>query len=61
MYWTLLIGMHSKYHVMVVGQYDTITLFNFKYHGDEHVVFVFECEDLGKVLLSVPEGTRLHN
>ena len=25
------------------------------------MVFVFECEDLGKVLLSVPEGTRLHN
>ena len=34
MYWALLIGMHSKYHVMVVGQYDTITIFNFKYHGD---------------------------
>jgi len=26
----LLMGMHSKYPVMVVGQYDTITLCNFK-------------------------------
>ena len=30
----LLMGMYSKCLVMVVGQYDTISLFNFKYHGD---------------------------
>ena len=43
---------------MVMGQYDTITLVNFKYHGDEHACF-FLCvyEELGKVLLGIPEGT----
>ena len=25
------------------------------------MVFVCECEELGKVLLSISEGTRLHN
>ena len=34
MYWGLLMGMYSKCLVMIVGQCDTITLFNFKYHGD---------------------------
>ncbi len=33
--------MHSKCFVMVLWQYDTITLFNFKYHGDKHVVYWF--------------------
>ena len=33
-------GMHSKCFVTVVGQYDTIILFNFKYHVEKHVVFV---------------------
>jgi len=49
-------GMHSKCLVTVVGQHDTVTLFNVKHRGDEHVVYV--CEELGKVLLRTSEGTR---
>jgi len=48
-------GMHSKCLVTVVGQHDTVTLFNVKHCGDEHVVYV--CEELGKVLLRTSEGT----
>ena len=52
-------GMHSKCLVTVVGQHDTVTLFNVKHCGDEHVVYVCVCvcEELGKVLLRTPEGT----
>ena len=39
----LVLGLHSKCFVTVVGQYDTITLFHFEYHGDIHVVFVCVC------------------
>ena len=50
-------GMHSKCLVTVMGQHDTVTLFNVKHCGDEHVVYVCVCEELGKVMLRTPEGT----
>jgi hypothetical protein len=34
----------------------TVILFNVKYRGDELVV-ICVCEELGKVLLRIPEGT----
>jgi len=50
-------GMHSKCLVTVVGQYDTITLSSFKYNGDNNVVFLGVCEELGKVFLRIAVGT----
>jgi hypothetical protein len=49
-------GMHSECLVTVTEQYDTISLLNVKYHGGLHVV-VCVCEEVGKVLLRIPEGT----
>ena len=45
-------GMYSKCLVMVVGQYDTISLFNFKYHGDYHFFFSLLFSSLSLSLLT---------
>ena len=64
MYWAILIGMHSKCLVMVVGQYDTITLI---LSVLEINMWFFLCvhacaqrgreREVGKVLLRISEGT----
>ena len=61
MYWGLIDGDAQQVLVTVMGQHDTVTLFNVKHCGDEHVVYVCVCvgEELGKVLLRSSEGTRI--
>jgi hypothetical protein len=59
LYWGTIDGDVQRVLVMVVGQHNKVTLFNVKCHGDEHVVFcMWVCEELGKVLLRILEGTR---